>query len=267
MSNGVAMISQVGQLETESECRRHICKVGRWMYRRGFVIACEGNLSVRLDSDQILVTPAGVCKGFLAPQELVVTDSDGTLVRGAGRPSSELLMHLLYYRLRPDVQAICHAHPPIATGFAAAGRALDEALLPEVVVALGKIPLAPYGTPGTWEVCAGLEPLVTKHDAILLENHGVVTCGQDLVTAYQRLETVEHFAQVLMTAELLGGPHLLSRSETQRLVAARPRYGVSFPGGAELPRTSESLGNRVTVTRQELESLLEEALRNNRAPH
>jgi len=155
-------------------------------------------------------------------------------------------MHLLYYRLRPEVRAVCHAHPPIATGFAAAGRALEEAVLPEVIVGLGKIPLAPYGTPGTWELCAGLEPLATEFDAILLENHGVVTCGQDLTTAYQRMETVERFATILLTAESLGGPHLLSQAEVRKLIAARSRYGVSSSeDGVELPPTSESLEDRV----------------------
>ncbi len=193
MTSSLMVASSIGQFETEREFRRQICKTGRNMYARGFVVACEGNLSVRLDENRILVTPAGMCKGSLAPEDLLVTDLSGVVLCGTKQPSTELLMHLLHYRLRPDVRAVCHAHPPTATGFAAAGRALEEAVLPEVIVGLGKIPLAPYGTPGTWELCAGLETLVVKHDAILLENHGVVTCGQDLAIAYQRLETVEQF--------------------------------------------------------------------------
>jgi L-fuculose-phosphate aldolase len=153
----------------------------------------------------------------------MITDLEGTVVSGTGHPSSEMRMHLLYYRLRPDVRAVCHAHPATATGFAAAGRALEEAVLPEVVSLLGKIPLAPYGTPGTWELCAGLESLVPNHDAILLENHGVVTCGRDLITAYQRMETVEHFARVMITAEALGGARLLTLGEIRKLSAVRPR--------------------------------------------
>src|SRR5215813_10209709 len=226
----------------ESELRRQICNVGRSMYRRGLVVACEGNLSVRIDPERILVTPTAVCKGHLAPQDLLVTDLNGIVKRGAGRPSSEILMHLLFYRLRPDVHAICHAHPPTATAFAVAGRALDEAVLPEVIVNLGTIPLAPYGTPGTWELCESLEPLAKTHDAILLQNHGVVTCGRDLTAAYQRLETVEQFAQILLTAHSLGGPHVLSGLNVQKLIAARSFYGVSRPGDrSELPIMSESL--------------------------
>lgn len=245
MPKCLMVAGEIGQLEMEGELRSQICKTGRKMYAHGFVVACEGNLSVRLDRDRILVTPAGACKGYLAPGDLLVTDLSGVVLYGSRQPSTEMLMHLLYYRLRPDVRAVCHAHPPTATGFAAAGRALEEAVLPEVIIGLGKIPLAPYGTPGTWELCEGLEPLATKFDAILLENHGVVTCGQDLTTAYQRLETVERFARILLTAESLGGPHLLPPAEVRKLIAARSRYKVSSSEGtAELPLTSDVLEDR-----------------------
>jgi len=250
MAKCLTIVNDAGRLDVENELRRQICKAGRRMYGSGFIVACEGNLSVRLDPDRILVTPAGVCKGHLAPQDLLVTDPNGIVKWGTGRPSSEILMHLLFYRLRPEVQAVCHAHPPTATGFAAAGRALDEAVLPEVIVDLGTIPLAPYGTPGTWELCESLEPLVAKHDAILLENHGVVTCGQDITTAYQRLEIVEQFARISLTAHSLGGPHVLSHANVQKLIAARPRYGVPCRGdGMEMPLTAESLEGRSIVTR------------------
>jgi len=253
------------QLETEQRLRVEICKIGHQMYERGYVIACEGNLSVRLDADRILVTPSGACKGDLAPQDLLVVDLGGAVTCGTGHPSSEMQMHLLYYNSRPDVRAVCHGHPPAATGFAVAGRALEEAILPEVVISLGKVPLAPYGTPGTSELCVGLEPLVSKHDAILLENHGVVTSGKDLITAYYHMETVERFACVLQTAESLGGPHLLSRVDVQKLIEARSRYGVlGREDSMQLPLTSECAEDRVTLTRQELESFLGKSLRRNR---
>jgi len=258
--------SELEQSKLEQDSRREICKVGRWMYKRGFVVASEGNVSVRIASDRVLVTPSGACKGRIAPADLLVTDLRGDVICGLGRPSSEMQMHLLYYRSRPDVRAICHAHPPTATGFAASGRALDEAVLPEVIVCLGKIPLAPYGTPGTWELCAGLEPLVSFHDAILLENHGVVTCGENLATAYSRLEMVEHFARVMLTAESVGGPRLLPRVEVQKLIAARSRYGVSCPSDTSgLPIAAESRQDVVTLTRHELESFLEETVAKDRA--
>jgi L-fuculose-phosphate aldolase len=246
MDKCLVVASDIGEFEMERELRCQICKTGRQMYAHGFVVACEGNLSARLDRDRILVTPAGACKGFLVPGDLLVTDLSGAVLCGNRQPSTEILMHLLYYQLRADVRAVCHAHPPTATGFAAAGRALEEAVLPEVIVGLGKIPLAPYGTPGTWELCAGLEPLAPKFDAILLENHGVVTCGQDLTTAYQRLETVEQFAKILLTAESLGGPRLLPNVEVQKLIAARSRYGVSSPECSDaLPLTDDFLENRI----------------------
>ena len=227
MSKCLTVASEVKPFETERELRRQICRTGRKMCARCFVVASEGNLSIRLDRDRIIVTPAGVCKGYLAPEDLLVTELCGEVLRGDGQPSTEMQTHLLHYRLRHDVRAVCHAHPPTATGFAVAGRALEQAVLPEVIVGLGKIPLAPYGTPGTWELCASLERLAPEYDAILLENHGVVTCCQDLTTAYQRLETVEQFAKILLTAESLGGPHLLPHAEVRKLIAARSRYGVT----------------------------------------
>ena len=166
MTSELEVVCQPITLSGEKQYRKQICRVGRWMYSKGLVVANEGNLSVRLDERRILVTPSGKCKGRLTMEDLLVTDLSGEIVRGTGRPSSEMLMHLFFYRSRPDVHAICHAHPPTATGFAAARRPLEAPVLPEVIVGLGKIPLASYGTPGTWEVCAGLEPLVDEHDAI-----------------------------------------------------------------------------------------------------
>lgn len=247
MTRNLEVACQPSRFNTDKEHRQSICKIGRWMYSKGFVVANEGNLSVRLDQERILVTPSGTCKGRLKLEQLLITDLSGEVVCGTGCPSSEMLMHLLYYRSRPDVGAICHAHPPTATGFAAAGRALEEPVLPEVIVDLGKIPLASYGTPGTWELCAGLEPLVCNYDAILLENHGVVTCGPDLKTAYQRMETVEQFARVMLTAELLGGPHLLQRADVQKLVATSPRRRTSYSNeNFVLPLMTESARDWLT---------------------
>jgi L-fuculose-phosphate aldolase len=266
MTWDLAMSSESETSRMEKAARREICKVGRWMYKRSFVVASEGNLSVRLSTDRILMTPSGACKGRLSPEDLLTTDLGGGVICGGGRPSSEMGMHLLYYRSRPDVRAICHAHPPTATGFAASGRALDQAVLPEVVVCLGKIPLAPYGTPGTRDLCAGLEPLVGFHNAILLENHGVVTCGPDLATAYSHLEMVEQFARIMLTAESIGGPRLLPRAEVQKLIAARSRYGVSCPSDTSgLPLAAESRGEIITLTRHELESFLEKTVARDRA--
>jgi L-fuculose-phosphate aldolase len=254
MTREFAADSQPITPSTEKRHRRQVCRVGRWLYSRGLVVANEGNISVRLDESRLLVTPSGKCKGRMGLEELLITDLGGEVLHGPGRPSSEMLMHLLIYRSRPDVHAVCHAHPPTATGFAAARRALEAPVLPEIIVGLGRIPLASYGTPGTWEVCAGLEPLVRNYDAILLENHGVVTCGADLETAFQHMETVEQFAKVMLTAELLGGPHLLPRAEVQKLVSATRRSGSSRPSeNFALPQTAEAVRDRRALAHPDLE--------------
>jgi L-fuculose-phosphate aldolase len=240
------------------------------MYERGYIVACEGNLSVRLDEERVLTTPTCMNKGMLTPDDLVIIDLEGRHVAGARKASSELAMHLLFYRMRPDVQAICHAHPQTATGFAVAGRALDQALLPEVIVGLGQIPLVKYGTPGTPELSAAIEPYVPHYDALLLANHGAVTCGPDLITAFFRMETIEHFAKITLAAEMAGTPTLLSSREVAKLIAARTRYFVVPPpgGGADLPVTcdgGESAGDRVRLTRSELDALIDEAVRKDRS--
>lgn len=161
---------------------------------------------------------------MMTPDDLIVTDFQGNQLSGARRPSSELGMHLLIYRLRPDVNAVCHAHPPIATGYAVAGIALDRPILCELVMGLGRIPLARFGTPGTPELAETLAPLVPDHDAILMANHGVVTYGEDLLTAFLRMETAEHCAHVSLVTEVLGKQQLLSDSNVQKLFGARARY-------------------------------------------
>ncbi len=181
-------------------------------------------------------------------------------------------MHLLIYCRRPDVNAVCHAHPPVATGYAAAGLPLNKALVSELVLALGCVPVARYGTPGTPELNEALEPLVQHYDAVLMANHGVVTYGPDLLTAFFRMETVEHFAWVSLVTELLGKQVLLSSGDVEKLLAARARYGAATAAqmGPECPVTAEApdslvTGDRITVTREELEALIEEAVRNDRA--
>jgi len=258
-----------GHTKTEERHRREICTAGRWMSDREYIVACEGNVSVRLTDGRILATPTCMNKGCLSPEDLVISDLDGRKCVGDRKMSSEILMHLLFYRMRPDVNAVCHAHPVTATGFASAGRALDQALLPEVIIGLGQVPLVRYATPGTPDLSQALEPYVESYDALLLANHGVVTCGPDLLTAFYRMETVEHFAKILLAAENAGTPKLLSSREVAKLLAARSRYSVVPPPGAtELPVTSDSedgVGDEITLKREELDHLIEEALRQDRA--
>jgi len=215
----------------DASLRADIVEVGRRLWTRGFVASNDGNISVRLGPDRLLMTPASVSKGFMTPDMMVVTDLDGRLVAGApGRkPSSEILMHLVAYRQRPDVGAVVHAHPPLSTGFAVAGIPLDRAVLAEVVTTLGSIPIADYGTPSTSELAAAVAPYVKAHDGLLLANHGALALGTDLFGAYYKMETIEHFAKISLTARLLGREHLLSREEVGRLQQLRGSYGIAAP--------------------------------------
>lgn len=204
--------------------REEIVRYGRMLHQRGFVAGTDGNLSVRLDADRILVTPTCVSKGAMRAQDLVIVDSGGTLISGRRNVTSEIGMHLLIYRMRRDVQAIVHAHPATATGFAAAGIALTEPLVCEVVMGLGCIPLARYGTPGTTELGKTLEPYVPHYDAILMSNHGVVTYGDTIEHAYMKMETVEHFAEIALVTHLLGRQQPLSGVDIDKLMLARSKY-------------------------------------------
>ncbi|MBV8206966.1 MAG: class II aldolase/adducin family protein [Acidobacteria bacterium] len=224
-------------MKTELDHRREIVRLGRMLHDRFLVSATDGNLSVKLAEERILATPTGMSKGMMSEDDLVIVDRRGTVVDGARNVSSEIGIHLLIYRLRPDVGGIVHAHPPTATGFAAAGLALDQPLVSEVVINLGGIPLALYGTPGTPELAASIEPLVPMHDAILLANHGAVTCGRDLLNAFLKMETVEHFARIALTTHLLGRQCPLTDEQTRRLAEVRDRY---LAGAAERPLEKSS---------------------------
>ena len=170
------------------------------MYARGYTASNDGNISVRLDADRLLMTPKSVCKGFMTPDMMCITDLDGRKLQGDRDPSSETLMHLEVYRQRPDVQAVVHAHPPTATGFAVAGIPLDRAVLAEVLTTLGSIPIAEYATPSTSELPDAVRKYIKAHDGMLLANHGALTVGADLFAAYYKMETIEHFAKISLVA-------------------------------------------------------------------
>src|ERR1700732_1861479 len=211
-------------MPSQRQYRREMVLFGQMLHQRGYVAATDGNLSVRLDDEKIMVTPTGMSKSMLRASDMVVVDLEGRRLAGNRNVSSELAMHLLIYQLRPHVKGIVHAHPPTATGFAAAGLPLNQPLVCEVVIGLGSIPLAKYGTPGTPELTAALEPLVPQYDAILMSNHGVVAYGADLHHAYMKMETVEHFAQIALVTHLLGRQQPLGSEELGKLMAARSKY-------------------------------------------
>ena len=184
-------------MKRREELKEDICEVGRRLYQHGYIAAMEGNVSIRLSEEEVLSMPAGVCKGYLTPDMIVSCDFAGKRIDGTLRVSTEIEMHLTVYRARPDVRAVVHAHPPKATAFAVAGVPLDRAVLAEVVVTLGCIPLAEYGTPSTKELADSVDRLIRTSDGLLLSNHGVLTVGKEVLEAYYKLEVVEHFAEII----------------------------------------------------------------------
>ena len=216
-------------MNVEEQLRSQVVELGRRLHERAYVASNDGNISVRLAGGRLLTTPKGVSKGFMTPDMLVITDMDGKKLAGERDPSSELLMHLVVYRRRPDVNAVVHAHPPVATGFAVAGIPLDKAVLAEVVTTLGSIPIADYGTPSTQELADAVGKYIKVHDGMLLANHGAITVADGLMSAYYKMETVEHFARISLVARMLGGERLLSREEVDRLQELRGSYGIAVP--------------------------------------
>lgn len=212
------------------EAKNLIVEIGRRMWQKEWVAANDGNISVKLSDGEYVCTPSGVSKGFLDVRDLIVIDGQGRKKSGGPlNPSSEIKMHLFVYKNRPDVNAVCHAHPPVATGFAVAGLSLDQCVLPEVVALLGQIPCAPYGLPSTDEIPKSIEPFVRENNAVLLANHGALSWGADLTQAYYRMETMEHFAKILLTAVQLGRVNLFSSDQVGALEGLREKFGLKGP--------------------------------------
>ena len=200
---------------------REVCRAGRRLAERGLIAGSDGNIAARCGPDRVLVTPAGRDKGELEPGDLVEVDLAGRVVRGSAPPTTELAMHLAILAQRPDAGAVVHAHPPVATGFAVAGRVLGDGSLAELVAQFGTVPVVPFGAPGTPELGERVRPFVREHDALLLANHGAVTLGPTVEAACWRTESLEQGARILLVARLLGGARPLTPEEVARLVAPR----------------------------------------------
>ncbi|HVF92431.1 MAG TPA: class II aldolase/adducin family protein [Blastocatellia bacterium] len=269
-------------MRNERDIRKKIVEIGREVYARGFIAASDGNISARLDDGTIVTTPTMVCKGRMSEDMLVLVDIDGRKLRREERnPSSEFSMHRTIYRLRPDVHAVVHAHPPFGTGFAVANVPLDKPLLSEVILTLGCIPLTAYGTPSTTEIPDSLSPYIPHHDALLLANHGAVAYGPDLQVAYDRMETLEHFAKIALIARLVGKPKELPAQAIEKLLDVREQSGYMPPeartcqscgylqghssgcatGPVPRARADANGDETVTLTRKELTALITEAAR------
>lgn len=215
---------------SEYEVRKQMCDIGVRVYNRGMVAANDGNFSVKISPNEILCTPTGISKGFMTPSMICKVDAKGNVISTDGKhtPSSEVKMHLRIYEERPDVTAVVHAHPMYGTAHAIAGIPLVKQIMPESTIFLGEVPIAKYGLPSTPEVPDSLEPFLQTHDAVLLESHGALTWGVDLMAAYFKMEGLEFYAQLSYTAQMLGGAKELPANEVKRLVDMR--RSMNLPG-------------------------------------
>jgi L-fuculose-phosphate aldolase len=270
----------------EQTARREIIRVGQLLYERSYVVSSDGNISIRLDDGRILATPTQMCKGRMTEDALALIDSAGRPLNDR-KASSELLMHLLIYRERPEVKAVCHAHPPHGTAFAVANLAIDQPILSEVILTLGCVPLAAYGTPSTDELTEAMRPLVKHHNALLMANHGAVAYGESLWQAFDRLETLEHTARIAILSRILGGSKSLPANAIEKLINVREKAGylgddarcqacgylhetnltcaTNDRPAADGALTANGNGTgKISLTRDELVELLSEAARLNK---
>jgi L-fuculose-phosphate aldolase len=206
--------------------KKELVAIGKRVYERGYVASNDGNISVRIDKNSILMTPTGVSKGFMKPQDLLIVDTEGNLIAGKNKPSSESNMHIQIYKDRHDVNSVCHAHPPYATAFAVAGMPLDKMILPEAVIVLGKVPVVEYGTPSTKELYNSISKYILDFDAFLLANHGAVTVGHSLLNAYHKMETVEHTAKIQFIAMQIGRVGEIDKKQVVKLIGLREKFGI-----------------------------------------
>lgn len=216
-------------MQNLDEIKEQICDVCHKMWQLGWVAANDGNVSAKLEDGRIIATPTGISKSFITPEKLVILDHDGTVLAAENgyRPSSEIKMHLRCYDKRDDVMSVIHAHPPGATGFAVAHKAMDMYNMIEDVAVIGSVPLTPYGTPSTTEVPDAIEPYLEEHDVMLLESHGALAVGSDVLTAFYRMESLELWAKITINAVILGGSYDISNKNIQKLIDLRGYYKVT----------------------------------------
>ncbi len=214
-------------MKTELDIRKAICDAGRRLYEKNLVAATDGNVSARIGPDRYVCTPSGVSKGYMHPRDLVIADGKGNKISGDGRVTSEFFTHLAAYEERPEMSAVVHAHPPKAIGFTLAGVSLSDCVLPEVVYTIGGVPTAEYATPATPEGGKAIRDLIRQCDALLMDRHGALTIGVDVFDALHKMEKIEHAAETMLTAHLLGRVRRLESEEVEKLYKVREAYGVS----------------------------------------
>lgn len=229
---------------SDFEAKQSICEIGKRIYNKNFVAANDGNISIKVGPDTIWTTPTGVSKGFMTPDMLVKMDLDGNVLAGRMKPSSEVKMHLRVYKENPEAFAVVHAHPPIATSFAIAGISLEKPVSPEAVVLLGKVPVAPYATPGTQEVPDSIAPFCKEYNAVLLANHGALTWGKDITEAHFRMESLEHYALMLMYSNnIINKANELNCTQISDLIDIREKMGIKTGGVPVCQQNTESHTN------------------------
>jgi L-fuculose-phosphate aldolase len=215
-------------MKNEWILRKEFVDIGKRIWDRNYVAANDGNITVRLNDNEILTTPTGVSKGFMTTDMIIKVDYDGKVISGNSdyRPSSEVKMHIDVYKQRPDIHSVVHAHPPFATSFAVAGIPLDKCVLPEAVIVIGAVPIAEYGLPSTNELPDKIRPYIQKSDAVLLQNHGALTLGSDLLNAYHKMETLEHTANIVWKSIQLGALNVFDENERDRLMTLREKFNI-----------------------------------------
>ncbi len=260
-------------MNQEWELKKEIIEVGRRIWTRGYVGANDGNITVVLNENELLTTPHGVSKGFMTSEMIIKVDRNGKIVSGSSKyhPSSEVKMHLEVYKERPDIKSVIHAHPTYATSFAVAGIPLDKCVLPEAILVIGSVPLAKYGLPSTMELAESIREHIKHSDAILLENHGAITLGANLLDAYYKMETLEHAATIVWKAIQLGNVNVLSEHERERLLGLREKFKLEgrvaacdvtpMPISEHPERTpATSSGNNPEVSEQYIREITEKVL-------
>jgi L-fuculose-phosphate aldolase len=214
----------------EWQVKQMICDMGRRMYEKGYVAANDGNISYRIGNGRYLCTPTGVSKGFLKPSDICVVDDEGRQIEGSLPRTSEVKLHLEIYHELPEINAVCHAHPPHATAFAVAGIEPPSNILPEVEIFIGRVPLAEYDTPGSKQFAQTILPhLRNKANTILLSNHGAVACDHDLLHAYWHLETLDMYCQILLLSKQVGNVRQLGEQKVRELLDLKKKLKISDP--------------------------------------
>ncbi|HEY3393479.1 MAG TPA: class II aldolase/adducin family protein [Lacipirellulaceae bacterium] len=216
-------------MQSVEELKQAICDIGDRIYKRGFAAANDGNISVRLNDAEVLCTPTMCCKGFLNSDDICVVNMEGEQLAGRKKRSSEVMLHLEIMKARPDVQSVVHCHPPHATAFAVAREPIPQAILPEVEVFLGEVPIAPYETPGGKKFAETILPFVHKSNVIILANHGTVSYGESVERAYWWTEILDAYCRILILARQLGPIHYLSPEKTQELIDLKKKWGFTDP--------------------------------------